>query len=580
MASEVYQDSRSLEILAVEAIPLRPGEPATWSAYPHLRLEPTSEIREITFDTVVLENPFLKVTLVPSLGGRILGIFDKRGSRDVLPIPRLLRAVGGGHRGARLDAGIEFCFGAADRPNGMGSLSILIEEAEDDEAAAAVWLGECLFGHGLSFNARVSLAPDQAAIDVEGRVFNRSWTAKPYHSSIALGGFDSWVETSGGGLAFTGADGVAVLADGIGTLSPFRLSRCEDPSLGPRQLDTFTFQLVPFTGVDAPVAASPYGVASVSDARLKLHPARMGLGSKLLLGTRDGNTLEASADLYPEQVLEIDLSGLESGPVALSVREAHRDELLRWDAGVGFGLQPLAPPSMPAQAYMDAAESHSRMEDPRLQLQRIALEMGSRAAAAAMRAVWELREGRYADAAESYETALLFNGEDHLSWWQKALAHRLLAEDGEERPELLNAHFLAPLEPLLRAESFLSQSDTGEGASPLLASLADQPENFVEVACVLLEAGLYEQTVRWLEEAVRHADGLMLRYLLAYCYLTHRKDIEASEHLRRAAELPLTPPFPWRAMERVALQTLSTAFPTDERVRFLLERVDSFLEST
>ena len=99
----------------------------------------------------------------------------------------------------------------------------------------------------------------------------------------------------------------------------------------------------------------------------------------------------------------------------------------------------------------------------------------------------------------------MYNADDPLLWWGKAVALRLAGEDNEQ--ELLNAHFLAPLEPALRAESFLSQPINPDGApSPLLASLAENPEEFIEVACLLIDCGLFDQASRWIDEALRHRD--------------------------------------------------------------------------
>jgi hypothetical protein len=175
----------------------------------------------------------------------------------------------------------------------------------------------------------------------------------------------------------------------------------------------------------------------------------------------------------------------------------------------------------------------------------------------------------YESAEIAFERSLLFNAEDPLTWWIKALTSRLRNGPGEERSELLNAHFLAPAEPALRAEAFLSQSqEMGKEPSPLVAALDENPEAFVEVAALLVEAGLDDQATRWIDEALRHQDLAMLRYLQGFCFLrASRMQVEAAECVAAAARLGFVPPFPWRTVEWQAIEALSERFPDDPVLR-------------
>jgi hypothetical protein len=153
-----------------------------------------------------------------------------------------------------------------------------------------------------------------------------------------------------------------------------------------------------------------------------------------------------------------------------------------------------------------------------------------------------------------------------LLWWDKALAARLDEQDNQS--EILNAHFLAPLEPALRAESFLSQPiSLDPEPNRLLASLEENAEEFIEVACLLIEAGLYDQASRWIDESLRHRDLPMLRYLMAYCLLTAtRLGAEASDQIRIAAQSPVAPPFPYRDLEKTVIDVLRKSFPDDRNL--------------
>ena len=154
--------------------------------------------------------------------------------------------------------------------------------------------------------------------------------------------------------------------------------------------------------------------------------------------------------------------------------------------------------------------------------------------------------------------------------------------DADNQAELLNAHYLAPMEPALRAESFLSHPiQPDRDPNPLLRPLAEDPSQFVEVACLLMEAGLFDQASRWIDEAVRHVDLPMLRYLMAYSLLVATKlGIEASEQMRLAGDLPFGPPFPIRPFERKVLEALRDVFPNDLRLRGYLDSWNSLLPSS
>jgi len=177
--------------------------------------------------------------------------------------------------------------------------------------------------------------------------------------------------------------------------------------------------------------------------------------------------------------------------------------------------------------------------------------------------------GRPVEAAQHLEQALLYNSEDHLAWWHKALLERRLQPETAELADILNAHFLAPLEPALRAEGFLGQPQTMvRDANPILAPLEEAPEQFIEVACALLEINFLAEASRFLDESLRHLDLPILHYLQAYALLSGTNmRVDAAQHVQAAAHSPFAPPFPWRQTEINALKALEVAFPEDPRIK-------------
>src|SRR5262249_29949412 len=138
------------------------------------------------FRVVILENPYLRVSIFPSLGGRILSLFDKRTSTEILPPWSPLVPPAGGRRGAHLREGIQLRLDGEDRLNSMGTVALQMEEPEDEDAPAGVWIAESAMANGLSFHLLVSLPPDRAEVRFEARILNRTFAPLPYDGELAL----------------------------------------------------------------------------------------------------------------------------------------------------------------------------------------------------------------------------------------------------------------------------------------------------------------------------------------------------------------------------------------------------------
>lgn len=549
MPTDAFEDALDLPIGLLEVV-----SPA--SPYPMLR--PLGRVESRTFQVVILENAYLRVTILPGLGGRILSILDKRTSSEILT-SRPLTPVVGGERGVSLPAGIQLRLGNLDRPNDLGPVDFQIEEPPE-----AVWIAECAGGTGLSFHLRIELPPERAELRLEARILNRTRRPRAYNGGLAISVGETSVdgETAFDPLRRAGLrlrseelEHASAVEGGI-----VRSRFSSEGTLGPRQVDTWTAILTPFSNLDGLPAVADDVAAFFDVTRVQVQAVEPVPGATLLLGLEDGQTLEAPADLYPEHVLEIPLEGLSARPVALVVKDStgrHRLQTGPIQSGsLSTGAAPPFSAPDPDVAALDAQE-----------LKRLTASAPHRALAHLELGHRDLAGGNYAAADMRLETALLYNGDDPLNWWAKAMARRhALAED--EGPELPNAHYLAPLEPALRAEAFLSQPHAeGRAPNPLVSPLAERPEALVEVACLLLEIGVRAEASRWIDECLRHRDLPMLRYLTAWSLLEgSRMEAEAALQVAAAGRLPFEPPYPWREIEKHALAELRERFPRDARL--------------
>ncbi|HZH99182.1 MAG TPA: hypothetical protein VEX38_09445 [Fimbriimonadaceae bacterium] len=575
MPAEVYRDSVSSEIDLVEAIPLSQDSPDHLRhSYPYPALQLSGEKRSLEFHHLVLENSLVRYAFAPELGGRLLSITDKRTGSEIWPISGLGLSQGG-PRGVVLERGMELLVG--ENLNSLGPVEVQIAEPEDAEEPAGLCFAELASGLPLSYHVFYHLPPDTCVVSAEVRVFNRSLVVERYsaglrihqlratHHATAAVYYDQGHDS---GLAVLFEEGEFVGADAS------TLFRAQQQELVPGQLDVWRFSLTPFSGLSSVPSVGPGASIVLETEAVRVQAHRRLTGAKLIVQTPNG-ALEAPADLYPERIFEASVAGLNATGAVLI--DAERGESARSDrqAGgpTGLGTANLAGGR---SAYESAVTLFDSGASPAVPCQQASRDLGFKGPAYQLLGFHALRSGAYVEAASSFENALLFNAEDHLAWWGKALAQRLHSnEEDPASPELPNAHFLAPLEPLLRAEAFLAQNNTDRAPNPLIKPLADSPDAMVEVGCWLYRLKLYEQLAKWVDEALRHREIPMLRYLLADALLSQsRMAVEAAEHVRAAAQAPVNPPYPWRATERLVLERLTERFPTDSRIRDLLSLMD------
>lgn len=410
-------------------------------------------------------------------------------------------SLGEGKRGARLVGGVELSLDGRERLNAMGPVDVQVLEDED-----AVILAELASGSGMSWHLRVSLVPGRASLQIAVRIGNRTLEPVPYRGGLIMEPGVMAVSEPG------------VLEAGFRSVDLVELQG--------RQVDSWTCELVP-TGLMGGVGSGS-AVSRISDF-LEIEALEPMLGHTIAIHV-DGETLSMKADLYPERLSSFSLERLPQS-VAILSPEGEVVHLSGADESYEAGLR------------------------------RQTLDAGKRGAAYVGLAMAAARKGDFEGASASLDDAITFNGDDPLAWWFKAALARRSGETGE-RPELLNAHFLAPLEPMLRAEAFLSTPVGGRDASPLVAPLAEDPDAMVEVACTLSEAGLREDLARWVDECLRHREVPMLRFVLADALVTDsRMGVEAAHHVRLGCAAPALSPRPWRRYERDVLTRLAARFP-------------------
>ncbi|MCC7434667.1 MAG: hypothetical protein IT363_08270 [Methanoregulaceae archaeon] len=531
MAIRAFEERIQVEIDAVEALPTAPGDgDDARSAYPLPRLRKLGGRERHEFIAIVLENNWVRATLVPALGGRVLSL--QLNGTECLGVERDADGVfllnltpsltegsssSSGMGSLELFAGLEITLRGRARRQSLAPLDVQLVEPGHEEDEAVVILGELDPGSSLSWHARISLAANEAALRVGVKVFNRD---------LAEAGYSS-------GLRWTGNIGVFAEPGVLPNMGAQFADRA-GATLGPRLVDNWEAMVIP-------VPEPPRGVSSVGAVLVRSFLPVVGApGARVLIQDSAGETLDATFDLEPGHA--IDLPEFQ----AFQIRDAHKQVVAEWPA-------PEPDPDL-------------------LSLKRDLLHPDRRAATLIALAYRAITADDLGKARQLVDDALGHNQEDHLAWWLRAALHR-----GESEHDLPNAHFLAPMEPLLRAESFLAMAVNERDPNPLIAPLADDPDALIEVAVRLGEAGLKDDLARWIDEALRHREVPMLRYILADALLQKsRMAVEAADHVARVAKAPINPPYPWRSYERAVLERLGERFPDDARIAELRQMMREF----
>ncbi|MCS6830304.1 MAG: DUF5107 domain-containing protein [Armatimonadota bacterium] len=184
-----------------------------------------------------------------------------------------------------------------------------------------------------------------------------------------------------------------------------------------------------------------------------------------------------------------------------------------------------------------------------------------------------MRRADYTRADDLLAEALLYNAADIKAWMMRAVALRLRGELEEASQVRLQVHLLAPLEPLLRAEAFLTTPASPEAdAVNLLRPLVVQPHTFEEVACDYLHAGCLNDAVRILESPSRlgMTETASTHYLLALASARTGVRAQSAEHALLASRSDTEYLFAWRIEDYLALREVLALRPDDPLARYAL----------
>jgi tetratricopeptide (TPR) repeat protein len=130
-----------------------------------------SEKKDKSWKAVYLENEYLKVTVLPELGGHVYAIFDKTINRDILYSNPAMKYAMVAIRGAWVSGGIEWNFPDGHTLTTVSPIDYVIRTESDGSAAVAI--GDTERVQGMQWQVILRLRPGTRVLESEVTLNNR-----------------------------------------------------------------------------------------------------------------------------------------------------------------------------------------------------------------------------------------------------------------------------------------------------------------------------------------------------------------------------------------------------------------------
>jgi len=141
--------------------------------YPYtLRDALTDQRRSVRYRALFLENEYLKVTVLPELGGHLYSCLDKIGGKEMFYANRSIKKALIGYRGAWAAFGIEFNFPVSH--NWMSLSPVDAAGVSNADGSASIWVGNVDRVFGSQWRVELRLAPGEAVLQQHTTLVNQS----------------------------------------------------------------------------------------------------------------------------------------------------------------------------------------------------------------------------------------------------------------------------------------------------------------------------------------------------------------------------------------------------------------------
>ena len=141
--------------------------------YPYPMLDKLTDNQvDKSYNAVYLENEYIKLCVLPEIGGRIFYATDKTNGYEMFYRQHVIKPALIGMLGAWISGGVEWCIPHHHRATTFMPVDYTLEEHPD--GSATVWVGEMELRHRTKWIIGLTLYPDKSIIEATVRLFNRT----------------------------------------------------------------------------------------------------------------------------------------------------------------------------------------------------------------------------------------------------------------------------------------------------------------------------------------------------------------------------------------------------------------------
>lgn len=147
--------------------------------YPHTVIDKIFDNKmDKEYTAVFLENDYIKVMILPEIGGRIQRATDKTNGYDFVYYNHVIKPALVGLAGPWISGGIEFNWPQHHRPSTFDPVDYTFYE--NDDGSATVVVGEIENMFQTKGMAKISLYPDSSYIEIKAQLYNRTDTEQTF----------------------------------------------------------------------------------------------------------------------------------------------------------------------------------------------------------------------------------------------------------------------------------------------------------------------------------------------------------------------------------------------------------------
>jgi tetratricopeptide (TPR) repeat protein len=150
--------------------------------YPYPLLDKLTDVkRDRIYRLLVLENEYVRIGVLPEIGGRIFEAVDKTNGYDFVYRQHVIKPALIGMLGAWISGGVEWNIPHHHRATSFMPVDSAIENNSD--GSATIWIGEIELRHRMKWIVGLTLRPGSSVLEVTTKVLNRTPFA---HSMLAF----------------------------------------------------------------------------------------------------------------------------------------------------------------------------------------------------------------------------------------------------------------------------------------------------------------------------------------------------------------------------------------------------------